>query len=310
MLAALPYFVIYHLEQLFEADPDNWWTLTLNAWLTTVFSSGLISAFGCVLVFRLALTLSGGKCLPSLLTVITFALGTMFFPLATLLQDQNIAAGLLLASFYLLYGVKEMRTNAGTISRMAATRMSWRIALSGLCAGYAATTNYVAALAVVALGVYLIWSVRQRDGWKWFVLGATVPLFLICVHNLACFGAAFTTGYRYGNVLWSPGRGAGAGMLMTPRWDVLLTILFSPFRGLFFTAPVLLVGAYGLFSLFRGVRWRAEACLFASLIGLYLCFNASFRFWHGVDLSAAASRTGHPIPGNTDGLRIRAISQD
>ena len=107
LLAALPYFVIYRLERLFGANPDEWWTLTVNAWLTTVFSSGLISAFGCVLVFRLALAFSAGKTLPSLLTAIAFAFGTMFFPLATLLQDQNIAAVLLMASFYLLYRVKE-----------------------------------------------------------------------------------------------------------------------------------------------------------------------------------------------------------
>jgi hypothetical protein len=281
LLAALPYFVVYRLERLFGANPDEWWTLTMNAWLTTVFSVGLISAFACVVVFRLALAFSAGKAMPSLLTAIAFALGTMFFPLATLLQDQNIAAGLLLASFYLLYRVKENAAMLKTITNMTTDMLGLQIALAGLCAGYAAITNYVAAVAVVILGVYLLWVVRRKDGWKWFALGIAGPLFLICTYNLACFGTVFTTNYHYESLGFKSGNGVLGGILVIPRWDVLLTILFSPFRGLFFSAPILLMGVYGSFCLFRIAQWRAEACLFAFLVGLYVCFNASFRGWHG-----------------------------
>ena len=281
LFAAVPYFVIYRLERLFGANPDEWWTLTINAWLTTVFGVGLISAFGCVLVFRLALALSASKMVPTLLTAIAFAFGTMVFPLATLLQDQNIAAGLLLASFYLLQRAKETGTNSRLADQKPSGGMAWQIALSGLCAGYAAITNYVAAVAVVALGAYLLWGVRRKDGWKWFALGIAGPLFLICLYNLACFGTVFTTNYRYESAGFKSGNGVMGGIPAIPHWDVLLTILFSPFRGLFFSAPILLMGVYGLFCLFRTAQWRAEACLFAFLVGLYVCFNASFRGWHG-----------------------------
>jgi len=281
LLVALPYFVIYRLERLFGANPDEWWTLTVNAWLTTVFSAGLISAFGCVLVFRLALAFAEGKAVPSLLTAIGFAFGTMFFPLATMLQDQNIAAVLLLASFYLLHGVREAGPAAGQMDDKPAERPGGRIALGGFCAGYAAITNYIAAVAVVALGAYLVWRVRRKDGWKWFALGVLGPLSLLCAYNLACFGTVFTTNYRYMNLAMSRDSGVDAGMLDAPRWDVLLTILFSPFRGLFFTAPVLLVGVYGLVSLFLDGRWKAEARLFVFLIGLYMAFNAGYWSWHG-----------------------------
>src|ERR1700693_2464646 len=81
LLAAVPYFVIYHAERLVGANPDDWWTLTCNAWLTCVFSVGLVSAIGCVLVYRLALAFSSGKTIPSLLTAIAFAFGTLFFSL-------------------------------------------------------------------------------------------------------------------------------------------------------------------------------------------------------------------------------------
>ena len=120
----------------------------------------------------------------------------MFFPLATILQDENIAAGLLLASFYLLYCcTKETGTNNRLTNQKLGGRTAWRIALSGLCAGYAAVTNYVAAVVVIALGVYLVWSVRRINGWKWFILGVSLPLVLICAYNFSCFGKFFTTNY-------------------------------------------------------------------------------------------------------------------
>jgi hypothetical protein len=281
LLAAVPYFIIYRLERLFGANPDDWRTLTCNAWLTSVFTEGLLSAIGCVLVFRLALGFSAGKTVPSVLTAIAFAFGTMFFPLATLLQDQNIAAVLLVASFYLLHRVKEEGRGAGTIDRNAGNPSGSRMILSGLFTGFAAITSYVPAVAAVALAVYLVWGLRRRDGVKWFGLGLAGPLVLFCGYNLACFGRVFTTSYHYVNIAMRHSNGAIAGTLMIPRWDVLLTVLLSPFRGLFFSAPVLLMGAYGLFTLFRSARWRAEACLFVFLVGLYLWFNASFWSWHG-----------------------------
>jgi hypothetical protein len=66
--AAVPaYLLIYNIERIFGLDPDDWWPLTLNAWLTSAFSVGLLSALGCVLFYRLALRLSGGHTLESLL---------------------------------------------------------------------------------------------------------------------------------------------------------------------------------------------------------------------------------------------------
>ncbi len=58
-LAFPGYFAIYHLERLIGADPDTWWTLTLNSWLTSILSVGLLSALGCVLFYRSAVLLWG-----------------------------------------------------------------------------------------------------------------------------------------------------------------------------------------------------------------------------------------------------------
>jgi len=55
VLAGVPaYMVIYQLERLLGFDPDDWWTLTINAYLTTVFSVSLLPLL-CVLILGLGL---------------------------------------------------------------------------------------------------------------------------------------------------------------------------------------------------------------------------------------------------------------
>ena len=140
-IAVPAYFLIHGVEWIAGADPDNWWTLTLNAWLTSVLSVGLVSALGCVLFYGLALRLSGGRAMESLLATLTFAFGTMFFPYGTALFEHNIIAIALLTSFYLLYRVKENDTSSH--DRLSDGKVHLLIYLAGLCAGYSAITNYI-----------------------------------------------------------------------------------------------------------------------------------------------------------------------
>ena len=38
------YFLLFHAERRLGFDPDDWWVLTVNAWLTTAFSVALLAA--------------------------------------------------------------------------------------------------------------------------------------------------------------------------------------------------------------------------------------------------------------------------
>ena len=74
----------------------------MNAWGWTSPSSarkGLASALGCVVFFRLAREMAGGKSLPALLATLAFAFGTTFFPFGTLLFDHNLTAIFLFMAF-------------------------------------------------------------------------------------------------------------------------------------------------------------------------------------------------------------------
>ena len=150
-----------------------------------------------------------------------------------------------------------------------------------MCAGYAAITNYIIAVVVIFLGLYLIFTVPQKNGWLWFGLGVLGPFLLICAYNAACFGTPFTTNYRHQNLHFSGGANAFLGVFVWLQWDVLLAILFSPFRGLFFSSPVLLIGLAGLTWLFQNKSYRAEAWLFIATLGFLLFFNICFIGWDG-----------------------------
>jgi len=278
-VAVPAYFLIYNLERIFGVDPDDWWAITLNAWMTTVLSIGLLSALGCVLLFKLVMRISDGRALESLLTTLTFAFGTMFFTYGTMLYEHNIIAVALLASFYLLYRFKDNDTTSD--DHPSDRRVRLYLFLAGLCAGYAAITNYVIVVAVLLLGAYLLLGLHLKGGWRWFALGVLGPFLLICVYNMACFSTPFTTNYSYENPVFKTESKAFLDIFLWPQLEVLLLVLVSPFRGLFVTAPVLLVGVYGLIMWTRDRRTKAEAWLILFIIAFFLLFITTFNGWHG-----------------------------
>jgi hypothetical protein len=62
---------------------------------------------------------------------------------------------------------------------------------------------------------------------------------------------------------------------------VLVALLFSPYRGLFFFSPVLLLSGFGLYRMWAGLGLRAEAALCGGAFILLLLMNSSFNGWHG-----------------------------
>lgn len=270
-LAAPAYFVLYHVERLFGADPDNWWVLTLNAWLTSALSVGLVSAFGCLLLFRVVLMLWGVRIVTAVLTAFTYAFGTMFFPYATMLYEHNVVAVGLLASFYLVLLAREQP--AGGKRRAA-------LIFGGLAAGYAAVASHAAVFAVLFLAGYVLLHQSRRDTWQWFGVGLLGSFLLLSVYYQVCFGTPFTTHFHFQNPLRESGP-AFLTMLEWPRLDRLAALLFSPFRGLFFSSPVLLMGVAGLVWMWRTRARRLEALLFSAVLGVFLLLNASFTGWHG-----------------------------
>ncbi len=264
LLAVPAYFTIFHLERALGFDPDHWWTLNLNAWLTTIFSTGLLSALGCVLFFRLACEFAGGAKTPALLATFAFAFGTTFFPFGTLLFDHNLTAVLLLASFYFL---RERTAHP---------------VLAGFCAGFAVVTNYVAGGAVIALGLYALLA-GSRSGWRralLFSLGGLGPAVLLGWYHTVNFGSPFALANDFQNPVFKDPHGS-LGMFGLPNPYVAALLAVSPYRGVFWLCPVLILGVAGWVVWLREKTFTAEARLGLAIFAWFFLVNASFNGYHG-----------------------------
>ena len=291
---ALPaYWVIYQVERALGIERDHWWTLTMNSWLTTVCSIGVLSALGCVLFFRLARDFSGGALWPAAAATLALAFGTTFFPFGTTLFDHNATAALLLAAFYFL------RTGRGP--------GAW--GLAGLCAGLAAITNYVAAVPGAFLGLYALLTVSRTlggapepaggspagrpwyAGWRralFFSLGVIPPFLLICWYGWVNFGSPFKLANDFQNPLFKDPSGAfGMFRFFQSSADVVqfayvaAILTLSPYRGIFLLSPVLLLAVWGVVAWLREKTFVAEARLCLAIFGFFFIVNCSFNGYHG-----------------------------
>ncbi|MCK6485710.1 MAG: hypothetical protein HUU22_14955 [Phycisphaerae bacterium] len=269
---ALPgYFLIRHIERLLGVDVDDWWPLTVNAWLTSALSVGLLGAIGGVVFFRLS-----RRMFPELAdgfhaaAALSLGLGTLMLPFATLFFDHVPVAALLLASFCLMYLVREQVTPI---------RPRPRLLFAGLLAGTAVVTNYAAVLIVALLGLYGLLTLRPRGRIAWFVLGGLGPAALLCGYHWACFGDPWTIVNKHQAAMFQSGEDHFLGVFSLPDPLVLLKLLCSPHRGLLIFCPVLILAAHGFWMM--RTRRRAEMLLCLAVFATLWLMNAAFNGWHG-----------------------------
>jgi hypothetical protein len=269
------YWVLYHGERWAGIDPDHWWVMTINAWLTSACSVGVLAAAGCVVFFRLARSLDGVRVQDAVLATLSLGMGTTFFPFATLFFDHSATAALLVCSVYL--------------ARVTHVRSGW--AAAGFMAGCATLTNYLAAVAVVFIGAYLCLargSTGRLSRGFWFAMGGLPLALLMAAYGVACFGAPLAINNDFQNPLFREQGPAFLGMFAIPQSAADLAriqyvaslLLFSPIRGLFFLCPVLLAGLVGFFCMLRMGRevWMARLCLGVGLF--FFLANATFNGFH------------------------------
>jgi len=267
-LAVPAYLGLFRLESWLGLDPDGWWCLTLNAWLTSAGSVGLIAALGVVLFFQSARHLTGASQRSALAATLAFAFGTPYFPYATALFDNDVSASLLLAAFACAFAARRPRSRRG-------------VALigAGACAGGAVAASYASALALPLLGAYALRLRHGRDLVA-FAAGASIPLAGLALQHVAMLGTPFATPYAFDDPMFREGE-ALLGVFDGPRVGRVIALLFSPWRGLLLAAPVLWLAPAGWLTLWRRRARRRELGLFAALVAGFLLFNASFNGWHG-----------------------------
>ena len=129
------------------------------------------------------------------------------------------------------------------------------------------------------LASYAASFVRPRRRLLWIAGGAVPPLLFLGLYHWAAFGGPFTVAYSFSTEA-PRHRGFFMG-LGAPDPRVVFRLLFSEYRGLFFSAPWLLAAAPGAALLARGRRFRPEALVCLAIPAFQLWLNASLWDWHG-----------------------------
>ncbi len=131
-------------------------------------------------------------------------------------------------------------------------------------------------------GVYLLLlSWKGRVAFL-FLFGLAVPVGIALFYHNRCFGGPFNFPYYYETYHeFAVAHSQGIAGVTAPRFDLLLKLLVSPFRGLFYYSPILLLAPLGIAAMLKDREWRKEgAAILLASVG-YLLFNSAFSDWEG-----------------------------
>jgi hypothetical protein len=227
----------------------------------------------------------GVSCRRADLLCLGYGLGTMAFPYSTEFVGHQLAAALLLRCFLGLASAWRIR---GPGRPDASTVRCGPIAAAGLCAGFAVASDYQTALIAAVLFAAMV-PLRRPRCVAAFALGCIPGAAMILAYNYACFGNPLSFPYAHEAMpIAREVQGRGLFGVQTPRLIPLVKLAFSPWRGLFFGSPFLLLAAPGLLALRRGdavdaagVGGRRLAAICICACGGYLLFNSSYGAWSG-----------------------------
>jgi hypothetical protein len=250
----------------------------------TLLWNGFITALTALVLWATA-RLLGYREVTSATLALLFGLGTIAWPYANQFFGEPVSALALLVSF------------AGLVAwRWQAQRLRWML-VSGIGSGVALATVTAHGLLVALLAIYGIWALlfpvhgepsllaqlrgangQRRNMALGKLFGALfafmIPLLLAAImllwYNSARFGNPFETGYHFES---------GEGFT-TPIWEGLWGLIISPYRGVFWYSPILVLALLGTPLFVR--RHRAEFVLICglsvTLVGLYSMW---WMWWGG-----------------------------
>jgi len=220
-----------------------------------------------VWLYRFLVDLGVGKAW-SAVTVLIYGLATNAFPYSGNFFSHQIVAFLLFGAFFLGFQIRR-----GTLAPR------WAVA-AGLMLGYSLISEYPTFLIAGAVFLYIAFTLPQRRWLGAMILAGLLPGLLLMAYNWTIFHTPLPVGYKYSE-LYTEQHNVGLISLTYPHAEALWGITFSPFRGLFYVSPVLLLAVLGFWSWWRLGKFRAEwtVCLWATVS--FFLFNSSSVMWQG-----------------------------
>jgi len=232
-LAAIPYAVVH------AAGVTN---LAIACYLCTVFTCGIFAALVPAFLYRIGRR-RGLDPLWSATVALIVAFGTELFPYSTVLMVMVPAGALMLIALE--------------------AKHAW---LAGFVAALATAMYYICAPAMV---VILVWRGLSVRAVRQFILGALPPLAGLAVYQYLCFGGLLTNSMARTDPRFLT-KGALFG---PPSLDALYGISISPYRGLIFFAPVLLMA---IVPVMRNLGLLLISAIFLLFNLCYINWDAGF----------------------------------
>lgn len=233
----------------------------------TFFVVSLPSAALGVILYRFLGRFTESESIRQLLPL-AYGLATVAFPFSSILNGRQIVAVLTMTIFYMLYRYQRGEIGPKTL---------WVV---GFLMGWSAITDYPTVLILAGLFVYAFWGAPDRRHLLHLVLGALPPILLAAGYNFSCFETPLPVGYFYSE-LYTDLHYTGFLSLTFPTLPALYGITFSPFRGLFYLSPFLLLAVPGFWWMMRDRGHRAEFWLCLWAVASFLWFNSSSAMWWG-----------------------------
>ena len=243
-------------------------------YVVTFFTVSLPSALlGCIL-YRFLGYFTQNQ-LTRALVVILYGLGTIAFPYSQTFNGRQISAVMTISSFYILFRIKRSELPGGYL---------W---LVGLLMGCTVITDYPSVFILGALFVYAVSFLRDwRRVWPIIITGI-LPVISMALYNLTIFETPLPVGYKYSE-LYQDLHSQGLISITHPTPSALYGLTFSPFRGLFFLSPVLLLTVPGFIYWHRRSVYRAEWWVSLwSVISTFLFYSSSVMWWGGFAVGPA-----------------------
>jgi hypothetical protein len=262
------YAPMYHLERAAGIDPATPRWTRINAYLLNLWIGVLPLALAAVSFLRLQRRLGHLPLIWCVALTLGLTQATLLFPYATQLWGHTTAAA------FVIFGLQAL----------LARRFVW----SGFFLGWSVLCEYSAVLIVSAVAVVL----AAREGWRargaWLAGGA-LPLALFAAYHQACFGSPLALASGFSNPLFRDHDALWGVFRFDVIGESLWGLTFSPYRGLFWTMPYLLLAFAALVALpwvarsgaWRDLRWLYALCV--ACVAAFAAWNIPFNGWWGGD---------------------------
>ncbi len=278
-LMALPAVAAMHVlsparssdYQLVTGSGDFARFIRVRTRLAVATGPAVLTAMAAVLLFDIALGMTGSPA-AALAAAVAYGLGTPAWGWST-----SILGHAPLAALYIVALWAALRATTDEPTRR------WAAFLLGLALGWAVVIEYPAVIAGSVIALWAAWRAWRRPDRNTIlglaVLGGLIGILPLFAYNLFAFGNPFQLGYE--GVVGFDGMSQGVFGIGFPDLGVLWRITLGQQRGLFWFAPVLLLGLWGIALMMRERRTRDLGLVILAVTAITLLVNAGYFYWDG-----------------------------